>query len=308
LIFNLHECGAMDLTHVRHFVQLGQTLHFGKAALDLGIAQPQLSRSIQKLEHALGVTLFTRTTRQIALTPAGAVFLEEARKLVAQADTATRLAQRAQQAGTARLRVGFAAPALAVLPSALRAFRRDWPEVEVAIEQGSSEAQIAGLLAGSLDLALLSGAAAARATGVAARSLMQSRFLALLPADWPLAKKRSVRLAELATLPFVMAPADRAPEVHSAVLLACRDAGFAPRIVQESPQAYAIEALVASGVGLTLQPELWSVLRLDGVAYLPVKDLPDYLHWELAVAWRQDGAAVRAREAFVAAVLQAAER
>ena len=124
----------MHLREVVNFVALAEALHFGRAAQQVGTTQPQLTRSIQKLEHELGVELVTRTTRHLALTAAGMVYLEEARKLLGQASLAKALARSAAATGVPRLRIGFIAPALSILTPALRSFRACWPKVELALE------------------------------------------------------------------------------------------------------------------------------------------------------------------------------
>lgn len=258
-------------------------MHFGRAAEKLGIGQPKLSRSIQKLEWYLRVKIINRTTRRLELTPAGQAYLDDARRLVGSIDLARHQAQQANTMGTISLRIGFIAAALAVLPKALRSFRKQWPQVEVLVEQRSSAELVQGLRDGSIDVALLS--TLRQLDGVQIRSVRRCEFVALVPADWDIARKRKIRLIDLAHLPFVATPHDHDPIIRSAFTLACQEAGFEPRVVQESGQAYSVKALVAAGVGVSLQPEIYKALPLEGVVFVPITDLPKYLVWELSIAW-----------------------
>src|ERR1700733_12485004 len=101
----------MDLRRIRYFVVLAETLHFGRAALRLNIAQPPLSHQIRALEGELGAQLFERNNRRVELTPAGKALLPEARALLAQAERAGAVTARAQRGELCELRVGFTSSA-----------------------------------------------------------------------------------------------------------------------------------------------------------------------------------------------------
>jgi len=115
---------------LRHFVTLAEEGHYGKAALRLGMDQPTLSRSIVRLEQALGAQLLVRSARAVGLTPAGEIFLKEARALIAQAQIAASMARRAQDGEIARLAIGFTPTAMfRAVPEILRRLREHYPEV-----------------------------------------------------------------------------------------------------------------------------------------------------------------------------------
>src|SRR5262249_7280953 len=141
-----HYTARMELHHLRHFVAVAEELHFGRAAARLGMAQPPLSQSIRRLETSLELQLLERSRRHVALTPAGKVLLDEARRILAQVELAERLARRAATVGMDRLRIGFTPLAIyGVVPRAVTAFRKRWPGVQVTLEERSTSAQIEGL-------------------------------------------------------------------------------------------------------------------------------------------------------------------
>lgn len=119
----------MDLRRLRYFVVLAETLHFGRAALRLSIAQPPLSHQIRVLEEELGARLFDRNNRRVELTAAGMALLPEARALLAQAEKASTIAARVERGELGELRIGFtsAAALTQVIPRLILAYRRDWP-------------------------------------------------------------------------------------------------------------------------------------------------------------------------------------
>ena len=102
---------TMEQRQLRRFVAVAEELHFTRAAARLGVPQPALSLQIRQLEHELGIALFHRTKRRVALTEAGQVFLTETRRALAQLDWAARAARRAGQGEVGRLGLGFVGPA-----------------------------------------------------------------------------------------------------------------------------------------------------------------------------------------------------
>src|SRR3954453_23359911 len=125
----------MELRRLRYFVAVAEELHFRRAAERLHLAQPALSQQVRKLETELGVDLFHRTKRGVALTPAGALFLEEARRLLRQAEEAARTARNARAGTIGRLRLGHVVDAVPpVLPRAIAAFAASHPGIEISPE------------------------------------------------------------------------------------------------------------------------------------------------------------------------------
>src|SRR5438552_12459484 len=145
-----------DLRQLRYFIAVAERLHFGRAAAALHISQPPLSRAIQSLEERLGVTLFARTRRRVELTAEGARFLDEARRLAAQLETAVAELRGMAAGERGRLRIGFVSLAdYGVLPGLLKAYKASRPGVALALREMLSPEQAAALAAGDLDFGLL---------------------------------------------------------------------------------------------------------------------------------------------------------
>lgn len=290
-----------ELRQLRYFATVAEELHFGRAALQLGMAQPPLSQAIRRLERGLGFALFVRTQRKVELTPAGRVFLEETRRTLAQADEAVRLARRAASEETAELAIAFVSAALyRLLPAALREYRKACPSVRVKLDERPTEQQIADLKSGAIDLGFLHPPVAS-AADLTIETIHRDTLILAMPEDSPLARKPEVLLAELADEPFVLFPHVQGPVLHGRIMQACRQAGFLPRVEQEARQMHTILSLVAAGIGISLVPDGARTMRIDGVRFRQLDGVSNELAWELAIGWRGKGARRPLRE-FIAKV------
>lgn len=264
----------MELRHLRYFIAVADTLHFGRAALQLGISQPPLSQQIQALEEELGVTLFERTNRKVSLSNAGALFLPEARQVLAQLEQAVRIAQRAQRGELGELRVGFtsSAPFTPTIPRAILAFRRACPEVHLELREFSSRNVAHAVHERQLHVGLL------RPLGdlpeeLEALELFAEPLSALLPAGHVLAQESGpLPLSHLAGEAFVFFPRTYGTGLYDQLLSLSRAAGFMPHIVQEASEAMTLIGLVATGLGVTVLPSSFGRMHIDGVVCRPLSD------------------------------------
>jgi DNA-binding transcriptional LysR family regulator len=296
---------TVDLHHMRHFVAVAEELHFGRAADRLGIAQPPLSQSIKRLEGMLGFLLFERTQRKVELTPAGRVFLDEARRTLIQADEAVRIARRAASEELAELTVTFGSVALyRVLPAALRAHRKRFPKVEIRLDERATDAQVIALQNGTVDLGLITPPVK-DTSGLEIEVISRDRFVAAVPSDSSLAGREHIALGTFAGEDFVFFPYAQGPSLHGRVMAACRQAGFVPRVTREARQMHTILSLVASGMGVSLVPDGAQTMKVEGVIFVPLSGMPGDVTWDLAMAWKPKGAR-RALTSFIETVRRAA--
>ena len=283
-----------ELRQLRHFVAVAERLHFGRAAAALHISQPPLSRSIRELERRLGATLLARTRRRVELTPEGARFLDEAKRLLAQLERAVLEVGSMAAGRSGRLRLGFVSLAdYGVLPGLLKAYKAARPGVALALREMLSPDQAAALAAGELDFGLLLPPVAG--ADLEHLVVQRERFLAALPARHRLARTGGrIALRELADEAFVMAPRDIAPGLHDIVSTLAARAGFAPRVAQEAIQMQTVVSLVSSGLGVALVPASMAKLGRHGVRYRELKDAHPRL--DLWLAWRRGTLGAAGRE------------
>lgn len=269
----------IDLRQLRQFVAVAEDLHFRRAAERLHMAQPPLSAAIRRLEAEIGAPLLVRSSRRVALTAAGTVLLEEARRALATVETGIARTRLAASGRVGTLDLAFLSNC-AVLPAVLRAYRTVCPDVDLRLFEASTADQVDRLLDGSADVGLL------RPPGTAAPELAFERVLRqplrlALPADHPLAGADTVALEAMAGCDWVATPRDKGVGFHDGVLDICRRAGFTPRIVQRARQMHTVKALVASGIGVAFVPE-------NGLEQVP----PGVVLKRFTVARSSDGLAV----------------
>jgi len=274
----------MDLRSLRCFVAVAEELHFGRAAHRLHISQPPLSQTIHALETRLGVLLFERTRRRVALTHAGTVLLEHARTLLHDAEHAAIAAQRASRGEIGRLTVGFILAATHhLLPETLRQFRQRMPEVELSLREMPIREQLGALVEGVIDVGFLRPPVDTDI--IAAQTLVREPFLVALPHGHGLLRAACLPLARLATERFVMFTPGRSP-LYTQILSACAAAGFTPNVVQDAAHIVTVLGLVRAGLGVALVPQSVRALQPLGVELRPLRGLP--ARAETAIAWRRD--------------------
>ncbi|SHM18173.1 LysR substrate-binding domain-containing protein [Rhodanobacter sp. OK091] len=277
-----------DFRQLRYFVAVAEELSFTRAALRLHLSQPPLSQQIQSLEQDLGVRLLERTKRHVALTEPGRVFLEQARQILAKADEARSEVTAAAAGYSGQLRLAYTVSVSfhPALPQALLRYGQIAPNVRLKLSEMYTEPQFAALLAGEIDVGFV------RDEPVHALDARDLRFdvidreplLLALPAGHHLAKRDSLRLAEVAGDAFVSQPRELASTLYDRLVKLAATAGFQPTIAQHAQQINGLLALVAAGLGLALVPASMRTVQLAGISYVSLEDSD--AHLLLAVASR----------------------
>ncbi|MBT6829633.1 MAG: LysR family transcriptional regulator [Rhodospirillaceae bacterium] len=275
----------IELHHLRYFVAVAEDLHFRRAAERLHIAQPALSRAIKWLESEIGAVLLLRTTRNVALTEAGRIFLHETRLALTQIERAQTLAQSAAAGEAGRLSVAYMDFAInGPLPAILGAFRANHPGVTIDLDHMWTERQREAIVAGDIDIGFLIGPFTA--PGIDSRTILSERFVAVLPEAHPLAAKRRINLADLSDQPFILGASAYWGPYRRLVDELCLGAGFTPRVVQEAHNSDGIFGLVAAGMGVSIYVEGARNFSLRGCTIRPFKGLDANI--ETTAVWRAD--------------------
>lgn len=280
----------MELRHLRYFVAVGDEQHYGRAAKQLHVAQPALSRQIQDLEEEIGLKLFDRLPRGVKISTAGKSFLEDARRVLQQVTEATARAKRVACGQSGTLRVGFVESVSwhGVVPDSFRQFRENQPDVELQLRPLSSLQQIEAIRSGQLDAGFLFTMANID------RELAQLEVDVLnltlaAPKGHPLTKLKKVRLRDLTDAGFIWFPRRESPIYYDRLMNECFRGGLkSPHVVQEAVNEATILSLVSCRLGVAFVSSATRWRCPESVVLLPVVDLK--LPLPFALVWRKDNA------------------
>ncbi|MBL8442658.1 MAG: LysR family transcriptional regulator [Zoogloeaceae bacterium] len=273
----------IELRQIRQFLAVAETLNFRRAAENLALAQPALSRGIQLLEHQLGVSLLKRNNRRVELTPAGEVFRNGCYSLMKDLEETARKARKAQSGELGRLAIGYTDFAISgVLPGVLDRFRRAFPDIDIELTYGSTRQQLDDLAIRRIDIAFVTKPV--DAFGITTLPVQRDRFVAVLPSAHPLAQLAQVEIRDLADEPFIVGVMARWSHYRRHLDALCLKAGFSPRIVQEAYNTEGIFGLISANMGVTIHLECAANYVRSGVAIRPLGGTDDTI--VTAAAWR----------------------
>jgi DNA-binding transcriptional LysR family regulator len=265
----------MDTRHMRYFVALAETLHFGQAAARMNMSQPPFSRQIASIEKTLGVRLFERNSRNVALTPAGRHFLNDCRSTLAAFEAACQDAQLVARGVKGELRLGFTMYAAhGIVPSLVRRFSEVRPDVHLILEERIPTELDEMLLEGRLDAVVT--------FGVDYRPRLQSvllcrdRLQLVVPAGHSLASADNIGAKQLQGEKLIAAPASVAPTLRSAIAIYLAESGVVPYFGFEPRLQQTIIQLVAEGLGIALVPQSIAAQLPPGAVSKPLRDAPEF--------------------------------
>jgi DNA-binding transcriptional LysR family regulator len=278
----------MNFRKLRYFCIVASEGSISKAAEKLFVAQPALSRQISELEEELGTPLFHRLARGISLTAAGKVFLEDANKILAHMEQAKERALLAAKGKVGNLTIGlieYFSWHLAIVQP-IRIFREENQDVSMQLSTWEASLDIQQRVGdGELDCGFGFNRPKddPRLEGL---SVLSVNFLLAVPANSPLAKRKSIRMADLAQEPFVWIPREVAPMHYDRCLMMCNKAGFSPRIAQTATTESGRLSLVAAGVGCAIITSAGALWKPEQVALLKLQDVD--LKIDLELVWNRD--------------------
>jgi LysR family transcriptional regulator, benzoate and cis,cis-muconate-responsive activator of ben and cat genes len=278
---------TLELRHFRYAVAVADTLHFGQAAERLHISQPPLSHQIRQLEDILGVRLFNRTRRQVQLTKAGEIFVQEARVILAQAAFTSRIAERVGEGEAGQLIVAVAGPAdLDIFVEIFGQFAKRHPSVRLAVRNMSTAEQIEALREGRVHAGFL--VAPVDEPSLVVETVLHRPIVIALPAGHPLTRRSWVPLTALADEPHIMFARHLGPYFFDAIVSACRQAGFSLKVVHEVDNGHTAAALVAAGLGVCFVPAGIPEARSDAIQLRPVRPSLPNVDCHLLFAYKRE--------------------
>lgn len=283
----------MDLKfrHLQYFVVLAEELHFRRAADRLHISQPPLSQAIQQLEHQVGVSLLDRSSRQVALTAAGDLFLGEARAIIERANSSVMMAQRAGRGELGRLTFGFppSVPFLEVFDVTLQEYRATYPDVMIQMEETVTRGAVQSLKSGNIDMAFLRTPLPELPDGVVSHHFYSDTLVVLVHEGHSLYERESLDINDLRGVPLVMLEPQQNTGLSLQLTALCEEAGFVATVAQYVTHTWTPLALVWAKIGISVvYSSLVERISLSRVRRIPL--ISSNSRNGISIALYEDGA------------------
>jgi DNA-binding transcriptional LysR family regulator len=290
----------MELRHLRYLVMVAEESHFTRAAHRLGIAQPALSQQIRRLEVEVGLPLVERTTRRVRLTEAGRLLVEQARRVLVEADHAVTVLDDLRGLRAGRVAIGASQTMASVdLSRLLATFHRSFPAVEMVVQEDFSLELASALRGDELDLAFIT--VSEPGDGLEARAVATEPLVCIVPSDHVLAQRGHIDLRDVKEESFIAFR--RGATIRQTIEEATGERGFVPRVMFETNNVSRMRGLVATGLGIAVLPQTDAVRMGDSVATVPFSGAS--LTHTVYLGWRENRRHSPAAQAFVDLVLAA---
>ncbi|QNN59067.1 LysR family transcriptional regulator [Diaphorobacter ruginosibacter] len=261
----------IDLRVWRQFLAVAEELHFGRAARRLHMTQPPLTQAIAQLERSLGVVLFQRSSRHVALTAASEALLPEVRELLARSAALPARARAAASGELGRVRLAFVSTiGFTQLPLWVRDFLAQTPGVSLELVEATGDVQMEAFARGQIDAGLMLHAPEHAPVGWERLPVGRESMVLAMPEQHALAQAETLELKAVLAQPLVIFPRRIMPSLHDAVMDLYRLNRVTPRVVQEAIQMQTIVNLVWGGMGVAWVPASVMQFRRPGVVYREV--------------------------------------
>lgn len=277
----------MDINQLRCFVAVGKELHFGRAAQKMEMMPASLSRFIRLLEEDLGVRLLNRSTRNVSLTAEGALFFDDASKLIDQFDALAKRFKVGLKDERRTLRIGaIDSAARGLVPALLNLFVPLHPHSDIHIIEDKTINLIPKLKSGWLDMIFIREPQSIDAS-LAVRFITRESCVLAVPIQHALADRERVAVADFQHEAMIIPDRRTRPHSHDLTMSLFKLAGFTPHIAQFAEEKQTILSLVSAGLGLAVVPASYRTMNSDSVSYIAL-DLPEEIKGlPLSIAWQK---------------------
>jgi DNA-binding transcriptional LysR family regulator len=274
----------MDLRQLQYVEAVARTLNFTRAARDLHVAQPALSKAIANLEAELGIRLFNRTSRSVKLTDAGTSFVVRVRRILADVTNLELEMDEFGRGAAGKVRISTWYHLEPMLPKLLHDFIEQNPHIEVSIVELAGTAMLDALRRGEIDLGVAIVAPQWDLTDIEQQLIRSEPMMVLLPSDDPLARQPTISLSLLADRAFIAPSAGTTARYWFDRLFS--SVGIEPRVVVETNEIAAVQAYVSVGIGLAIAPQSIVPPVAEPASAVPLDGIPPI---EVVLTWNQTG-------------------
>ncbi len=247
----------MNLNQLEYFINVAECLNFTKAAEKSFISQTAMTQQIRALEKIVGVPLFLRDKHHVELTPAGRVYLDEARILVERSKAALRLARLASDGVEGEVTIGFISGyGQSDFTEPLRRFRKTYPKIKINLVRDNMSILLEKLERGECDLVMAVTPYQRMYPNLEHRYIKSYPVMAVLPGDHPLAKKEQLTYRELEKEDFIMMePSNRPKDQMEESILIYERGGYVPNVTAVEGDPEILFLMISVGLGISIIPE-----------------------------------------------------
>ncbi len=273
----------LELRHCRYFVALAEDLHFRKAAERLFISQPALSRQIKEMENGLGIQLFERHNRKVALTKAGLFLQTELSQHMKGLDQIVQQAKLLEEGFLGDLKLAYVGSAMqGVIPELLLTFRKKHPKVLFSLTEMDNQKQIEGLLSQDIDVGFVRLERVPN--GLEICPLLEEPFCLVLPKKHPINAKNFKHLSQLKEVSFILFDPKYSPAYYEKVMQIFDDSGFTPIVTHNTIHATSIYKLIENNFGISIVPKSLQMSHLKGIQFIELNEIQQ--RTTLSAVWR----------------------
>lgn len=274
----------MDIRQLQYLIEVARLKSFTKAADALFITQPTISKTIKSMEEELGVVLFDRIGKKIALTDAGMIIVGQAQQIVASFHNLTAELDDLRNLKKGHIRIGL--PPMvgsSFFPKVIGKFHQQYPDITIQLFEDGAKKVESDVANGILEVGVV--VLPTLQEGLQSFPFVKERLNLVVHPTHPLAHRSEVELTELINDDFVLFREDFT--LHDRIIAACARVGFQPHVIYESSQWDLISQMVAVGLGITLLPE--TICREVDDQQVRIISLKNpVIPWELGIVWRED--------------------
>ena len=273
-----------DVRQLRTFLTVAETLHFGRAATKLGMAQPNLSQQIARLEALVGYPLFVRYAKGVRLSPVGEFLKKRAEVLLANLQGAVETTRRLGSGDAGSLVVGFCGSVmLTKVAGVIRGFRSAFPDIVLELKELHVNEQVELLQKGTLDACFVRDGG--EPAGLTSATLLNEPYVAVLSRRHPLASRKRLDPALLKDEPFILFSPEMAKVAYERTLDLCVEHGFRPSVQREAAQWPSLATLIGAGLGVSIAPACVAQVLVPGICCIPLLSKRRTL---VEIAFRED--------------------
>lgn len=272
----------LELRHLHYFLAVAEDLHFRKAAERLFISQPGLSRQIKEMEADIGVKLFIRDSRNVALTSAGVYLKEEIERNLKNLDHILQHARLLDQGKEGAIDLGYVGSAMnKLIPDLLVQFGEEFPKVVFSLTEMDNDQQIEGLLAGEIDLGFVRLDRVPQ--NLIKREILVEPFCLVLPEAHPIDSQNFKSVAQLKEASFILFDPKYSSSYFEKVMQIFDSHGFTPKLSHNTVHASSIYKLVEKGFGVSIVPKSLVTTHRPEIKFIELNQIPQ--RTTLSVVW-----------------------